>query len=59
MHLAALDDCEAITTEAGCLARTDCIAIYRGEGCNCPDVTCECINTKAEFARCEAVTAPP
>ncbi len=44
--------CDTLTTEADCLARTDCDAIYNGYNCTCDPSGCTC-QTEV-FARCQA-----
>ncbi len=45
--------CESVTTEAACLARGDCGAVYTGEDCTC-DESGSCVCEVLEFARCQA-----
>lgn len=48
--------CEALTTEAACTNRTDCVPAYTGEQCTCYPDRCECQSTT--FARCETAVMP-
>ena len=45
------DACEALGTEAECLARPDCVAVYEGEDCICYPWGCEC--SILTYERCE------
>jgi len=45
--------CESVTSEAACVARTDCAAVYTGDNCVCNAAgVCQC--DVLEFARCQA-----
>ncbi|MGN6105442.1 MAG: hypothetical protein ACTHU0_10085 [Kofleriaceae bacterium] len=44
--------CPTLTTEAACVARTDCQPVYRGEDCTCYPGHCQC--NVLTFERCES-----
>lgn len=45
--------CERLGTESSCLARSDCVAIYRGASCTCPALSsCSCEDENVGFERC-------
>lgn len=45
--------CRAVTTEAACAARSDCVRIYRGDGCTCTPSSCTC-ETRS-YERCDLI----
>jgi hypothetical protein len=45
------DVCEALQTEAECVARPDCVPVYTGEDCICYPWGCEC--SVLTYERCE------
>jgi hypothetical protein len=46
--------CETATTESDCLALgAACSPVYRGVGCTCVELACDCQNDHGAFARCE------
>jgi hypothetical protein len=53
------DVCEALGTEAECVARPDCVAVYAGDNCTCYPWGCEC--EVLTYERCETgyVIDPP
>jgi hypothetical protein len=45
--------CEALTTEATCKARTDCEPIYKGDNCTCTPTVCTC--QSETYERCQTL----
>jgi hypothetical protein len=43
--------CEALGTEGSCVARADCVPVYKGEDCTCTPSACEC--NVLTYERCE------